>query len=172
MAVKKIYKLGSKVLRKKSEKVHNFDDELKTKVKDLKDTLFNFQKEHEIGRAIAAPQIGYHKKIVYFNKDDNELLMVNPEIIEKSKETFKVWDSCFSFNVSFFVQIERSKNIKVKYQDIEGIAHIQEFKDDLSELFQHEIDHLHGILATDHLESNKDIILREVWEEKYQLGGQ
>ncbi len=168
MTVKKIYKLGSKVLRKKSEQVENFDEELKSKVKDLKDTLFNFQKEYGIGRAIASPQIGYHQKIVYFNKDDNELLMINPKILEKSEEKFEVWDSCFSFNVSFFIKIERSKKIKVKYQDIEGIAHVQEFKDDLSELFQHEIDHLHGILATDHLKSNKDIILREVWEKKYQ----
>jgi peptide deformylase len=168
MAVKKIYKLGSKVLRKKSEQVENFDEELKSKVQNLKDTLFSFQREHGIGRAIAAPQIGYHQKIVYFNKDDNELLMINPKILEKSEETFEVWDSCFSFNVSFFIKIERSKKIKVKYQDIEGIAHVQEFKDDLSELFQHEIDHLHGVLATDHLKSNKNIMLREVWEKKHQ----
>ncbi|MFO7815164.1 MAG: peptide deformylase [Halanaerobiales bacterium] len=168
MAVKKIYKLGSEVLRKKSERVHDFDDKLKSKIEDLKDTLFNFQKEYEIGRAIAAPQIGYHQKIVYYNKDDKELLMVNPKILEKSEETFEVWDSCFSFNASFFVKIERSKKIKVKYQDIEGIAHIQEFKDGLSELFQHEIDHLHGILATDHLDSYENIIMREVWENKYK----
>lgn len=168
MAVKKIYKLGSKVLRKKSEKVHNFDEELKSKVEDLKDTLFNFQKDYGIGRAIAAPQIGYHQKIIYFNKSDKELLMINPKILEKGEETFEVWDSCFSFDVSFFVKVKRAKRIKVKYQDIEGIAHIKEFEDDLSELFQHEIDHLYGILATDHLESNKDIILREVWEKEYK----
>ena len=168
MAVQKIYQLGSEVLRKKSRQVENFDDELKSKVEDLKDTLFNFQKEYKIGRAIAAPQIGYHQKIVYYNKNGEEILMVNPEIIDKSKEKFEVWDSCFSFRAAFFVKIKRAKKIKVRYQDVEGKEIIKEFSDDLSELFQHEIDHLHGILATDHLEDNKNIIMREVWEEKYR----
>jgi len=168
MAVKKIYKLGSNVLRKKSVQVKEFDQELERKVEDLHDTLLNFQNEYEIGRAIAAPQIGYHQKIVYYNKDANEILMVNPVIIEKSSQTFAVWDSCFSFNVNFFVKIQRTKQIKVKYQDIKGEEYVEEFSDDLSELFQHEIDHLYGILATDHLEDNKDIVMREVWERKYR----
>lgn len=168
MAVKKIYKLGSEVLRKKSIEVDDFNGELKAKVKDLKDTLFNFQKEYEIGRAIAAPQIGYHQKIVYYHKGNDKLLMVNPEIIEKSKEQFEVWDSCFSFNVAFFVKIKRAKKIKVKYQDINGKEIINEFTGELSELFQHEIDHLYGVLATDHLAGNENIIMREVWEEKYR----
>ena len=155
-------------MRKKSEDVINFDEELQVKVQDLKDTLENFQKEYEIGRAIAAPQIGYHQKIVYYNKGEEKILMVNPEIIEKSEEQFEVWDSCFSFNVAFFVKIKRAKKIKVKYQDIEGNEFIEDFVGDLSELFQHEIDHLHGVLATDHLEDNENIVLREVWEEKYR----
>ena len=167
MAVKKIYQLGSEVLRKRSKEVEEFDDELKATVKDLKDTLFNFQKEYKIGRAIAAPQIGYHQKIVYYNKGDEKLLMVNPEIIEKSDEQFEVWDSCFSFSAAFFVKIKRAKKIKVRYQDINGKEYIEDFIGDLSELFQHEIDHLHGILATDHLKDSKNIIMREIWEEKY-----
>ncbi|MCF8008614.1 MAG: peptide deformylase [Halanaerobiales bacterium] len=166
MAVKKIYQLGSDILRKKSVGVKKFDDQLVKTVNDLRDTLKDFQKRFKIGRAIAAPQIGVHQKIVYFNKD-HEILMVNPEIVEKSSETFQVWDSCFSFKVSFFVKIERAKRIKVKYQDIKGNQYIKIFEDDLSELFQHEIDHLYGILATDRLKSKKDIIMREVWEERY-----
>lgn len=169
MAVKKIYKIGSEMLRKKSKEVKKFEDgSLKTIADDLKDTLFDFQKSHNLGRAIAAPQIGYLKKVIYYNKNDQEILMVNPEIIEKSKDEFDVWDSCFSFDVAFFVKIKRAKKIKVKYQDIDGNYITEEFKDDLSELFQHEIDHLYGILATDHLKDNKNIILREVWEEKYK----
>jgi len=169
VAVKKIYKIGSEMLRKKSKEVHNFKDgSLKTIADDLKDTLFEFQNSHDLGRAIAAPQIGYLKKVIYYNKNNEEILMVNPEIIEKSKDDFEVWDSCFSFDAAFFVKIKRAKEIKVKYQDLEGKFITKEFKDDLSELFQHEIDHLYGILATDHLEDNKNIILREVWEEKYR----
>ena len=61
-------------------------------------------------------------------------------------------------------KIKRHKKIIVEYKDENGIFKKEEFEGDLSELFQHEIDHLDGILATDYLKNNKDIILREEWE--------
>ena len=78
-----------------------------------------------------------------------------------------VWDSCFSFDVAFFVKIKRFKSIKVKYQNEIGESMEEMFSDDLSELLQHEIDHLHGVLATDYLDNNKDIVLRTEWEKRY-----
>ena len=79
-----------------------------------------------------------------------------------------MWDSCYSFDVAFFVKIKRHKKIKVEYQDEHGRFISEEFVDDLSELFQHEIDHLDGILATDYLKDNKNIILRDEWEKRYK----
>ncbi len=80
---------------------------------------------------------------------------------------FDVWDSCYSFDVAFFVNIARHKSIKVKYQDEKGKEKTKQFNDDLSELFQHEIDHLYGKLATDYLVDNKKIIMRDEWERRY-----
>jgi peptide deformylase len=59
------------------------------------------------------------------------------------------------------VKIPRHRRITVDYLDEEGQPHTREFEGTFSELMQHEIDHLHGILAIDHLEDPKNIIMRE-----------
>lgn len=79
-----------------------------------------------------------------------------------------MWDSCYSFDVAFFVGIERHKSVEVEYQDENGELLVERFSDDLSELLQHEIDHLHGVLATDHLKNAKKIISREEWEKRFR----
>ena len=160
--------MGNPKLRKKSSNVTNFTQELLEIVQDLKDTLDYLQKEKNIGRALAAPQIGHMKKVIYYNSNDEELIMINPEIIKKSEEMFDIWDSCYSFDVAFFVNITRHKNITVKYQNEQGKEIIKQFKDALSELFQHEIDHLFGKLATDYLIDNNKIIMRAEWERRYK----
>lgn len=168
MAVKEILLIGNPKLRVKSEKVKEFDAGLKNIIADLKDTLSDFQNRKKIGRAIAAPQIGILKKVIYLKINQKSFALVNPEIIQKSKETFEVWDSCFSFDVAFFVKTERFKTITIKYQNQEGEFIEEVFQDDLSELLQHEIDHLYGILATDHIKQTKDIIMRAEWEKRYK----
>jgi peptide deformylase len=166
--IKEILLIGNPVLIEKSETVNFFNEELYSLIHDLQDTLIDFQKRKEIGRGIAAPQIGVLKKVIYLNLPDRSFALVNPEITWKSDEMFEVWDSCFSFDVAFFVKTQRYKSIKVNYQNEKGISFEETFGNDLSELLQHEIDHLHGILATDHLKSNKDIILRAEWEKRYK----
>jgi peptide deformylase len=164
MAVKEILLIGNPVLREKSKDITDFNQALENLISDLKDTIIDFQQRKHIGRGIAAPQIGVLKKVIYLHLPDRSFPLINPEIISKSNETMQVWDSCFSFDVAFFVKTERYKSITVKYQDQKGKTIEETFHDDLSELLQHEIDHLHGILATDHLQNNKDIILRAEWE--------
>ncbi len=168
MAIKEVLMLGNPKLRDESFHVTSFAKELLIIIEDLKDTLLYLQKEKKIGRALAAPQIGHMKKVVYYNCEDKEIIMVNPDIIWKSEETFEVWDSCYSFDVAFFVNITRHKSIKVNYQTIDGKEITQQFNDDLAELFQHEIDHLSGKLATDYLIDGKKIIMRNEWERIYQ----
>ena len=95
--------------------------------------------------------------------------MINPVILEKSHEKFWVWDSCFSFDVAFFVEILRHKQIKIEYDDEKGNAYTKEYEDDLSELIQHVTDHLEGILATDLITEVKGkIIMRDEWEQRYR----
>ncbi|MBI4453402.1 peptide deformylase, partial [Candidatus Woesearchaeota archaeon] len=151
MAIKLVLMIGNQKLRKKSAQVTNFDNvskvdkQFKTILIDLKDTLTHLQKTKKIGRALAAPQIGYLKKIIFMQTLEKTFYMINPVITWKSNEMFEVWDSCFSFGVYFFVKIKRHKKIIVEYKDENGTFKKEEFEDDLSELFQHEIDHLDGI---------------------------
>jgi peptide deformylase len=94
---------------------------------------------------------------------NRSITMINPKIMNKSNKTFEVWDSCFSADCAFFGKTIRFKNITVIYfnENEEEIHEI--FSDELSELFQHEIDHLDGILFTDHVINNQ-IIMRSEWE--------
>ena len=160
--------IGNPILREKSSKVSDFGEDLLGIIQDLRDTLTHLQEVKNIGRALAAPQIGHMKQVIYYGLPKNPFIMVNPEIVSKSEEEFWVWDSCFSFDVAFFVEILRHKKIQVNYQDENGEIHMKDFDNDMSELIQHETDHLHGILATDHLTDVKRIILRQEWEERFR----
>ncbi len=167
MSKKKILMIGNDILRKKSGSIDFTGDNIEQYIQDLKDTLYHFQEEKKIGRAIAGPQIGYLKRIIYMETEEKRIVMINPRIVKKSRETFEVWDSCFSADVAFFGKTVRHKAITVNYLN-ENQEQIHEvFSDDLSELFQHEIDHLEGILFTDHIVDNQ-IIMRSEWERLHQ----
>jgi len=168
MPLREILLLGNPHLRVKSTEIKQFNGEYEANLEDLKDTLLYLQKTRKIGRAIAAPQIGWRKKVLFFNLPDRSFVMVNPKILSKSREMIEVWDSCFCFDVAFFIKIERFKEVKVKYLDKEGAIKVEIFNDDLSELIQHEIDHLSGILATDHLKNSKEIVMRQEWEKRFK----
>ena len=164
MAIRDVLQIGNPVLRKKCAKTTGFGPLLRETLDDMRDTLTHLQKTKTIGRALAAPQIGLLKRIIYIQTPDLTLYMINPEISYKSPEMFEVWDSCFSFDVSFFVKINRHKKIAVDFQDENGKYFSKTCSNELSELLQHEIDHLGGILATDHLTDPKNIIMRSEWE--------
>ena len=109
MPVKKVLLLGNNQLREKSIEVNFINNNLDIHLQDLKDTLNYLQNTQKIGRAIAAPQIGWKKKVIFYNLPEISFYMFNPKILFKSEEMFEVWDSCFCFEVAFFVQIERHK---------------------------------------------------------------
>ena len=166
MVIKDVLLLGNPKLREKSVDEIDFNEDLNTNLKDLKDTLTYLQKTKKIGRAIAAPQIDILKKIIYFQLPNKSFYMINPIIKWKSEEIMDVWDSCFSFDIAFFVEIQRYRKIRVDFQDMNGNWNTEDFSDDLSELVQHEVDHLYGVLATDYLKDGKKIIMRSEWERR------
>ena len=166
MSVRNILMIGNEFLRKKAENIDVVKDPVEQYIQDLSDTLHHIQKEKKIGRAIAGPQIGYLKRIIYMEAEEQKITMINPQIIKKSLETFEVWDSCFSADVAFFGKTLRYKAITVVYINENQEEIHEDFTDDLSELFQHEIDHLEGILFTDHIINNQ-IIMRDEWEKLY-----
>jgi len=164
MPIKEVLQSGNPQLREEASDVTDFNPELNEIIQDLKDTLSHLQRTKKIGRGLAAPQIGHMKKVILFQLPDRPFIMINPKIVWKSEETFPVWDSCFCLDVAFFVQVERHKSIRVGYQDENGNAKTEEFSGELSELVQHEIDHLYGILTTDHLKDVTKIMMRDEWE--------
>jgi peptide deformylase len=95
--------------------------------------------------------------------------LVNPEIVDASEERVIVWDACLSF-LSIFMQVERRRWVTVRYQNLEGEVLEFDAKDErnLSELLQHEIDHLDGVLAVDRVADMKSMCTREEFEKRYR----
>ena len=166
--IKPILQLGNPVLRKESLPVQDFNRDLKCLADDLADTLSDAKKKYGYGRGIAAPQVGELRRIVFIDTPDFRSALVNPTITGLSPATFEVWDSCFSFDVNFFVLVDRLWNTKIDYSDLKGNRQALEAKGDLSELLQHEIDHLHGILATDRMKNKKAVMMRSEWEKAFK----
>jgi peptide deformylase len=122
------------------------------------------------GRGIAAPQIGILQRVIFLKLPGEEPWpLINPEIIERSAEKIIVWDACLSF-LSIFMQVERYQEISVRYQNIYGETLTVKAGEErnLSELLQHEIDHLDGILAIDRVIDTKTICTREEFEKRYR----
>jgi peptide deformylase len=110
--------------------------------------LSDFRQKHGYGRAIAAPQFGYSLQMICLNLG-TPITLFNPNIIEKSDETFLMWDDCLSFP-NLMVCVQRHVSISIEYQDEQGDRQRwNNLPKDISELLQHEIDHLHGVLAVD-----------------------
>ena len=170
MVIRDTVLLGDPRLREVSEHVI-FDKKLPQILENLKDTLTEHQRIYGMGRGLAAPQIGYNKRIVYVQTPVFTGYLINPYIVWRSSDGFEVWDSCFSMEAKFFVKINRSKSIKVKYIDEFKEFHNETFSDDMSELLQHEIDHLDGIICSDHLRDPKNIVMRQEWEKRYRTPG-
>ena len=170
MVVREVILLGDPRLRIKSSKIQDFT-QLEQILIDLKDTLTEQQKLYGMGRGIAASQIGYNVRVIYIQMPDRCFYLVNPLIRSRSIETFEVWDSCFSFEVAFFVKIKRSTTVKVSYFDEHSVEYFEEFKNGMSELLQHEIDHLEGIVCSDHIKDPQDIAIRKEWAKRYRTQG-
>ena len=168
MAVKKIVKVGDKLLRKKSSPITHFGTkELKHLKENLHDTLIAFRKKHKLGRGIAAVQIGVLKKAIYIKMKGFEDFLINPKIVYKSKKESWYWDSCFSVDVTFFIRLLRPFEIEVEYYDFNGNKKTIKAKGHLAELLQHEIDHLHGKLFIDYWNKNKEnFVMSDVYESR------
>ena len=163
MAVREILLLGNPVLRTRCTRVKDFTSGgVRRTIDDLKDTLVDFRSRHGFGRGIAAPQIGVTEQIIVI-KSDSEIVLVNPNIVRRSRQQMTLWDDCFSFP-DILVKVKRHSAITVEYMDEAGRTMRYEAEGSLSELLQHEIDHLNGILAIDRAVDSKHIILRSEWE--------
>lgn len=163
MPVREILLLGNPILRHPCAVVKApFTDEAQSIISDLRDTLADFRSRRGFGRAIAAPQIGASQRIIFVNADYTGP-MVNPVIVKKSRKRFRLWDDCFSFP-DILVHVERHYSVEVAFADEHGKKKRLRAEGSLSELFQHEIDHLNGVLSVDRAIDSKHIILRSEFE--------
>lgn len=143
MALRNIVKYGDPVLRKKSRPVEKFDSKLSVLIDDMIQTMKNAE-----GVGLAAVQVGILKRVVIVDVGDGVIELVNPEIIEESKEKQITAEGCLSLpgqsgNTS------RPMTVKVKAQDRNGKWYIHKGTGLKAKAFCHEIDHLDGILYID-----------------------
>jgi peptide deformylase len=173
VAIRTVLQLGDPGLREVAKQVADpTAAEIRTLVQDLADTLAHWRKTTGYGRGIAAPQLGVGLRVIFLQlPGERPWPIVNPEITVRSEEKIVVWDACLSF-LSIFMQVERHREIRVRYQDLQREWHEIEAGEErnLSELLQHEIDHLDGILAVDRIVDTRTMCTREEFEKRYRAG--
>jgi peptide deformylase len=171
MAIRTVLQLGDPRLRQIARPVKDATaPEIAALIEDLADTLAYWRSTTGYGRGIAAPQLGGSQRVIFLKLPEAEPWpLINPEIVERSGEKIIVWDACLSF-LSIFMQVERHREITVRYQNLQGETLEFRASDErnLSELLQHEIDHLDGILAIDRVVDIKTVCTREEFEKRYR----
>ena len=120
--------------------------QVKDWVADLDNVMKEVKARYNFGRAIAAPQLGIMKRLIYMNID-KPVVFINPGLTDLSDDLFELWDDCMSFP-NLLVKVKRHRALTIKYLDEQWQPQEWHMTDDLSELLQHEYDHLDGILCT------------------------
>lgn len=157
--------LGDPRLRIRSEEVVDFGDPSFAAARaSLAATLADFKKRHGFGRAISAPQIGVAQRFIAVNLGGGPFFVVNPVITLASDETFTMWDDCMSFP-DLLVRLVRHRAISLRYHDENGSERVWEGMELApSELMQHEIDHLDGVLAVDRALPGNSLLMKSVYD--------
>lgn len=165
MPGREILQLGNPLLWQKSIAIADTrSTESRDLARDLSDTLAVFRANSGFGRGIAAPQLGVLKRVIFIRMQPDGFCgaLFNPQISWASDEMFELWDDCFSFP-DLMVRVSRAARIRVDFQDDHGQRKMLEAEGDLSELLQHEIDHLDGILALQRAVSPQAFATRAEW---------
>ena len=140
---------GDPVLKTQAAAVAEIDGKVARLVDGMFDTLY----ESESGLALAAPQVGVQKQIVVWDIDEEPMALINPQIVESSGEW--VYDEgCLSIP-GLYVEILRPNEVLVRGWTIDGDEVEIEADELLGRMFQHEIDHLNGVLMFDRLEGDQ-----------------
>lgn len=156
MTLRTIVTLPDPVLRRKARAVTKFDKNLKTLIEDMIETMRDAP-----GVGLAAPQVGVSERVIvveYFENEQAEeaeeeaqkkvWAMVNPEIVKASQETVMGVEGCLSIP-SLVGEVERHEALQIKGLNRHGQPMRVKAQGWLARIFQHEIDHLNGIVFTD-----------------------
>lgn len=143
MAIRKIVQYPDPVLKSKAKTVTKFHDRLHKLIDDMAETMYD---AHGVG--LAAPQVGILKRVIVVDIGDGLHEMVNPEIVEKRGEQLSPPEGCLSIP-NLVGDVRRAQYIKVVGQDRHGNPIELEAEGYLARAFQHEVDHLNGVLFID-----------------------
>jgi peptide deformylase len=151
MTIQTIYTYEEDVLRQKAQPVETFDEELQSLIDDMIETM-----RVAPGVGLAAPQIGVSKQVIVveFGDEDDEtvpehlFVVVNPEIVAQSKDTIDGIEGCLSVP-GFVGEVERAQAVTIRGKDQHGKKVKIRAQGWLARIFQHEIDHVNGVLYTD-----------------------
>ena len=147
MQLENMLMLGDPGLHQVSEKITRAElSEVEKWSSGLISIILQVRSKYRFGRAVAAPQMGIFKRLVCLYIDE-PITMINPELSNLSDEMIDLWDDCMCFP-NLLVRVKRHKRCTLKFHDLDWNQHTWELEDDMSELLQHEVDHLDGILAT------------------------
>ena len=159
--IREIVKYPDPILQRPTEKITEFNEELRTLADDMFESMYKAQ-----GIGLAAPQIGVSKRITVIdlsNKENPEdkLILVNPEIVAREGKQYAE-EGCLSLP-DIREKVSRAAKVKVRAQNLEGNWFEMEGTELLARAFQHEIDHLDGVLFLWRLSALKrDLILRKI----------
>ena len=154
MALRDIIILPDKRLRQISKPVAGIDDEIRTLVADMFETMYEAP-----GIGLAAIQVGVPARVVTMDlskKEDHSepAVFVNPEIVWFSEDKSVYEEGCLSIP-EIHEDVDRPARVKVKFLDLDGERHEEEAEGLYATCIQHEIDHLNGVLFIDHISKLK-----------------
>ena len=173
MAIREILEVPDPRLKTVSTPVESFDDELKTLVEDMFETMYDAP-----GIGLAAIQVGVPKRVLVIDLQEpdedaepeqcdgdhgdgehshthqpvinNPRTFINPEILEPAEELATYQEGCLSVP-EIYADVDRPATCRVRYQDLDGNTHEEQLEGLMATCIQHEMDHLEGILFIDHL---------------------
>ena len=164
-----IAQLGASVIREQAAEVTDIHDpHLQAFIDDLFATV-----AEENGMGIAAPQVSVAKRIIILSPRPNArypyaptmepTAMINPEMTWGSSEMEKDWEGCLTVP-GIRGLVPRHRAIRVRYHTRDGALIETEYEGFLARVFQHEVDHLDGLVFLDHVESTKDLVTENEWQ--------
>tara|TARA_B100001059_G_scaffold205004_1_gene214655 strand:+ start:32 stop:556 length:525 start_codon:yes stop_codon:yes gene_type:complete len=169
MTIRKILIEPDPFLRQKSIDVNEVNDEIRSLMDDMLETMYNAP-----GIGLAAIQIGVPKNVIVMDlsrgdEKKNPLYFVNPKIINNSVSNATYEEGCLSVPGQF-AEISRPDKCKVKYLDYNGKEKILDVEGLLATCIQHEMDHLKGILFIDYLSKlKKSMIIKKLSKQKKSI---
>lgn len=149
----KIHYLGDRVLRQPAKRITKVDDNLRTTIKQMLQTMYSSD-----GIGLAAPQVGINKQLIVIDCDYKDpanppLILINPKIIKSGTETCIGEEGCLSIP-GVYLEVTRPETVEISYKNEHGKPSKLKASGLLSRVIQHEMDHLNGVMFVDRVENN------------------